>query len=98
MIDLGGLTITTLNVVAPYNASSANAQGAKTLHFAQGATIGVKLGSRRVTRNTPVISWTAETAPADSVKFICADEGRNYRLVKKADGLYRVSGMVLIVR
>ena len=50
------------------------------MHFAQGATIGVKLGGRRVPRNTPVISWTAATAPDATVKFIRADEGRNYSL------------------
>ena len=65
-IDLSGLTITTLNVVAPYNASSANARGAKTLHFESGATIGVNLGTRKVLRNNPAISWTAATAPEAS--------------------------------
>ena len=96
-IDLSELGIATLNVVAPYSASS-TAQGAKTLHFAQGATIGVKLGGRKVPRNTPVISWTAATKPDSSVKFIRADEGRNYSLLKKADGLYLTSGMIIIVK
>ena len=98
MIDLSGLTITTLNVVAPYNASSANAQGAKTLHFESGATIGVKLGGRKVPRNTPVISWTAATAPDATVKFIRADEGRRLNFIKKEDGLYVLSGMIIIVK
>ena len=96
-IDLSELGIATLNVIAPYSASS-TAQGAKTLHFAQGATIGVKLGGRKVPRNTPVISWTAATKPDSSVKFIRADEGRNYSLLKKADGLYLTSGMIIIVK
>ncbi len=96
-IDLSELGIATLNVIAPYSASS-TAQGAKTLHFAQGATIGVKLGSRKISRNTPVISWTAATAPDTTVKFECADEGRNYKLLPKADGLYYCSGLIIIVK
>ena len=96
-IDLSELGIATLNVVAPYSASS-TAQGAKTLHFAQGATIGVKLGGRKVPRNTPVISWTAATAPDDSVKFLRADEGRRLTFIKKDDGLYVLSGFMIIVK
>jgi autotransporter-associated beta strand protein len=96
-IDLSELGIATLNVVAPYSASS-TAQGAKTLHFAQGATIGVKLGGRKISRNTPVISWTAATAPDDSVKFLRADEGRRLTFIKKDDGLYVLSGFMIIVK
>ncbi len=96
-IDLSELGIATLNVVAPYSASS-TAPGAKTLHFVQGATIGVKLGGRRVPRNTPVISWTAATAPDDSVKFLRADEGRRLTFIKKDDGLYVLSGFMIIVK
>ena len=95
-IDLSGLGITTLNVIAPY--TGANARGAKTLHFESGATIGVKLGTRKFSRNTPIISWTAANAPDASVKFIRAADERNYSLVKKADGLYLFNGMILIVR
>lgn len=96
-IDLSELGIATLNVVAPYSASS-TAQGAKTLHFAQGATIGVKLGGRKIPRNTPVISWTAATKPDASVKFVARDEGRRLTFIKKEDGLYVLSGLMLIVR
>jgi len=59
---------------------------------------GVKLGSRRVTRNTPVISWTAVTEPDSSVKFVARDEGRRLTFIKKEDGLYVLSGFMLIVR
>ena len=96
-IDLSELGIATLNVVAPYSASS-TAQGAKTLHFVQGATIGVKLGGRRVPRNTPVISWTAATKPDASVKFVARDEGRRLTFIKKEDGLYVLSGFMIIVK
>ena len=96
-IDLSELGIATLNVIAPYSASS-TAQGAKTLHFAQGATIGVKLGGRKIPRNTPVISWTAATKPDSSVKFVARDEGRRLTFIKKEDGLYVLSGFMIIVK
>ena len=69
-----------------------------TFSFANNATVKVKLGTHKVPRGTPVISWTEETKPANSVKFICADEGRSYRLVKKADGLYTYSGFVILIK
>ena len=70
-----------------------------TFSFANGATVKVKLGTHKVPKGTPVISWTEGTKPDDSVKFICADEGRSYRLVKKADGLYvNNSGFVILIK
>ena len=98
-IDLSGLTKReTLNVVAPYSTTSSNAKGAKTLHFESGATIGVKLGNRKVSKNTPVISWDAETKPDTTVKFVTRDVGRRIIFVKKDDGLYAMTGFVLIVK
>ena len=69
-----------------------------TFSFANNATVKVKLGTHKVPRGTPVISWTEETKPANSVKFICADGGRSYRLVKKSDGLYVYSGFVILIK
>jgi hypothetical protein len=97
VIDLSKLAIKTLNVVAPYNNTS-TANGVKTLHFANGATIGVKFGSRIISQDTPLISWTNETMPDNSVKFVCADEGVCYPLEKRNDGLYLIKGMCIIVR
>ncbi len=74
--------------------------GDKTLRFEPGATIGVKLGEREVAKGTCIISWDAETAPDATVKFVPADEDRNYRLRKQSDGLYYhpSNGFMLIVR
>ena len=98
-IDLSGLGIATLNVIAPYSAPSANTDGVKTLHFETGATIGVKFGNRKVSKDAPVISWDAETKPDDTVKFVTRDEGRRIIFIKKDDGLYaRSTGLVVIVK
>ena len=74
--------------------------GDKTLRFEPGATIGVKLGERKLVKRTRVISWDAATAPDATVKFKSADAGKKYRLKKEADGLYYYppAGFTLIVR
>ena len=72
--------------------------GDKTLRFEPGATIGVKLGERKVEKGTRIISWDAETAPDATVKFKSADADRRYSLVVKDDGLYYVgSGFIISI-
>jgi hypothetical protein len=95
-IDLSGLSAA-LPTVAPFAASQ---KGDKTLRFEPGATIGVKLGSRTVAKGACVISWTAETAPDATVKFVPADADRKYRLVVESDGLYYYPplGFMIIVQ
>ena len=64
-----------------------------------GATIGVKLGGRRVAANTQVIAWTADTRPDATVKFTRADAGSKLNFAAREDGLYVIpSGTMLIVR
>ena len=81
-------------------AVSAFATGANALAFAEGATVAVKLGSRRVSSRTPVISWNQEEPPENigTVSFIGGDEGRSRRFIKKADGLYITGGLILFVK
>lgn len=81
---------TTLN---PYSDFTA---GATTLKFEENATVNIVLGSRR-TGNAPIMSWTAETKPAniDTVKFVRADADRSYSLVVKSDGLYAGEGLTI---
>ena len=92
IIDLSGLSAS-LNAIAPFKASTT---GAKTLHFAPGATVGVRVGGRKKLHSTPLITWTASEKPDPSVKFVRADADRKYSLVVKDDGLYYV-GQGLII-
>jgi len=86
-----------LPTVALFTASQT---GDKTLRFEPGATIGVKLGSRQVEKGAVIISWTAETAPDATVKFVCVESDRKYRFVKESDGLrcYPPAGFMVIVK
>jgi hypothetical protein len=76
---------------------SAFTTGDNMLKFANGATVSVKLGERRVSSRTPLISWTAGT-DIGNVKFKSADEERNCCFVVKDDGLYALSGFIVIVK
>ncbi|MBQ7188694.1 MAG: hypothetical protein IJR99_04670 [Kiritimatiellae bacterium] len=97
-IDLSELT-TPLNVIAPFNTASVNAKGVRTLSFEPGATLGVKLGARHVSPNTPVISWTAANKPDATVKFKSVDTGVKPSFIVMDDGLYVVNpGFLLMIR
>ena len=69
---------------------SAFTSGRKVLGFADNATIGIRLGGRRVDSETPIISWADDTMPANigSITFVGADGGASGRFIKRADGLY----------
>ena len=67
-----------------------------TLSAAEGATVQVKLGGRRVRNSKPLITWTTKPANIDSIKFAACDRGGSVRV--KDDGVYFTSGFMLIVR
>lgn len=97
-IDFAEMTKTTLPlpVVCPFADSQT---GAKTLLFDTGATIGVKLGARKVAVGSALISWNSATKPDASVKFKCTDTDRRYALEVRDDGLYYMgSGLVVILQ
>ena len=70
--------------------------GNTAIRFADGATVKVKIGARRVGRSngTKILGWT--TAPAN-VDFVPA-EGERIGLRQKDDGLYLYKGMIIYVR
>ena len=82
--------------------SSWPSQGPNVVTFADGAMVGVRLGNRKITGRAglKVIDWTDNTpSNLSGLRFVCADDGRNYRLSKKSDGLYAYrSGFVIIVK
>ena len=63
------------------------------LTFAEGATVSVKVGSRKIPRR--VIGWTEGTGPAN-VNFVLADAVG--RLTVESDGVYRQTGFMIIVK
>ena len=63
--------------------------------FADNATIGIKVGdSRKLTSPSQLICWRS----IPPVTFVKNDMRRQYGLAVKADGLYAVSGMLVIIR
>ena len=63
------------------------------LTFAEGATVSVKVGRRKFPRK--VIVWTEGTGPAN-VNFVLADAVG--RLSVESDGVYRHTGLQIIVK
>ena len=65
------------------------------MSFAEGATIAVKLGDRKLSSHMPLVSWTA--APAN--RFVLGDSVATGNLEKMSDGLYFVRrGFVIVVQ
>ena len=69
-----------------------------TLKFIDGATVKVKLGGRKVSRNEPIVSWATAPENLAGLKFVSGDENRRFSIVKKDDGLYIHTGLVIFVR
>ena len=91
-IDLSART-TALPRVAAFTTN-----GDKTLKFANNATVKIKLGGRKVSTKTPIISWTTAPDNLAGLKFVCGDEDRRFAVIKKEDGIYIQRGMVIFVR
>ena len=78
---------------------AASTTGDKTMRFEPGAEIGIILGGRKIEKGVPIISWTEDTKPDATVKFVSRDVGRNIRYVAKEDGLYtEPNGLMIIVK
>ena len=67
------------------------------LGAAEGATVRVNVGERKVTSKTPIISWTSSPA---GVSFAWPDgtPASMGSLVAKDDGLYAVTGFMILFR
>lgn len=71
---------------------------ARTISFADNATIALKLGTSR--HPSKIIGWTTAPTNLDTLTFVrsAEDAGRKYRIVKKDDGIYIITGMMIIVK
>lgn len=58
------------------------------ISFAGGATIYVDVGSRTVTKNTPVVSWTSAPSNIGGLKFRLVSGSEESSVIVKDDGLY----------
>jgi autotransporter-associated beta strand protein len=90
----------------PLSTTAGVTGGSKTVSFTDGATIYVDFTSPRAdlkellaaSENAHVVRWTAETAPAASVKFkpTAALRSRGYSVKKTADGVKLVPGAFIL--
>ena len=71
---------------------------ARTISFADNATIALKLGTSR--HPSKIVGWTTAPTNLDTLTFVrsAEDAGRKYRIVKKDDGIYIITGMMIIVK
>ncbi len=94
---MDGSTIDLSGRSGSWSTTSAHDCGRRTVDFANGATIYVKLGDRhRFSSRTPVIGWTTRPSNLDGLTFKRA-EG-NVKMVKRADGVYIQPSLVVIVK
>ncbi len=74
-----------------------NTNSDRTLKFADGATVYVALGGKRFAGGK-VISWNEKPENIGTVKFRSAPGERKCAFIAKDDGLYTMSGMVILVK
>jgi autotransporter-associated beta strand protein len=70
----------------------------RTIAFEDNATINVKLGTRKISKNVPIVGWTEPPSNIDSLTFKAVDRDRNFSISKRSDGLYLSCGLMIIVR
>ena len=88
-----GIEYTALPLVSAFT----NTDSDRTLKFADGATVYVAQGGKRFAGGK-VISWNEKPANIGTIKFRSAPGERKYAFVAKDDGLYAMSGMVILVK
>lgn len=77
---------------------SAFTTGANTLKFADNSTIYINTGDFKVDRKSPVITWDEKPANIRTVKFKNADTGSSRTFVSRDDGVYALSGFVILIK
>ena len=77
---------------------SAFTTGANTLKFADNSTVYINAGNLKVGSKSPVITWDEKPENIRTVKFKNADTGSSRTFVSRNDGVYGISGFVIIVR
>ena len=94
-VDLSEMT-------GPWSVKSggSNLTTCKYVTFADGARVNVNLGGRKVPGNEAIMTWDAESKPANlaTLTFKGVFNDRIVTLSKREDGLYMPRGLVIIVK
>ena len=97
-LDFSDASLDLTSVYASTTASVSDCTTPGELLFADGATVRMAFGSRRIGTGEPIIRWSAPPANIDTVKFLPAPGEMARSFVKKDDGLYAISGFIILVR
>ena len=77
---------------------SAFTTGANTLKFADNSTVYINTGNLKVGSKSPVITWDEKPENIRTVKFKNADPESTRTFVSRDDGVYALTGFVIIVK
>ena len=68
------------------------------ISFADGATINIDVGARKIGSARPIVSWTVSPANLDGLSFRILVDGKARTPTVGDDGLYLISGMTIIFK
>lgn len=94
----GGSTIDLSSRTNALPLVSAFTTGANTLKFADNSTVYINAGNLKVGSKSPVITWDEKPANIRTVKFKNADPESSRTFVSRDDGVYALTGFVIIVK
>ena len=94
----GGSTIDLSSRTNALPLVSAFTTGANTLKFADNSTVYINAGNLEVNRKSPAITWDEPPANIRTVKFKNADPESSRTFVSRDDGVYALTGFVIIVK
>ena len=87
---LDGATIDLSSITNPFSLND--------ISFADGATIHIDVGARKIRSATPLISWTVAPSNIDGLSFPIFIDGKDRTLTVGEDGLYLLNGLMILVR
>ena len=97
MMDGSTIDLSLHESALPLVSAFTNTNSDRTLKFADGATVYMALGGKRFAGGK-VISWDEKPENIGTVRLRSAPGERRYAFVAKDDGLYTMSGMVILVK
>jgi hypothetical protein len=98
MMDGSTIDLSLRETALPLVSAFTNESSDRTLKFADGATVYVALGEKKLSDDGKVISWDEKPANIRTVKFVGAPGDSKGVYIAKDDGLYRSTGLMIMVR
>ncbi len=87
---LDGATIDLSSITNPFSLDD--------ISFADGATVVIDVGARKIGSARPIVSWTVAPANLDGLSFRILVDGIERKSTVGDDGLYLLSGMTIIFK